>query len=325
MAKWLKKVYTWLNPSPERRQAYREGLRKLYLVLNKYSGGALGVLRHCLTNFSIARAPEASAALSYYAIFSIFPILLVIVTVASFFVEQEVVRFQLLDIITQVMPISTVTVNEYIDAVLQARGAVTLFALLSLLWSASNVFDRTILNINRAFPQGQRPGFFQSRAMALAMLLALFVLFVLSLGIDALIEVVPALDFKIMGTPLTQTTLWGWLAILLPLLMKFLLFLGVYTWVPRSVHLHPRARVVGSLVAAVLWDLVTYLLTWSIASGFTDYKLVYGSLGSIIALLFWLYLSAYILFFGAHLVNAINYQIREKAEAKLKRSEEAPA
>ena len=61
-----------------------------------------------------------------------------------------------------------------------------------------------------------------------------------------------------------------------------------------------------------LWELSSRLLGWAISSGFTNYEIIYGSLASIIALMFWLYLSGYILFFGAHLVHAIDTYLKRK-------------
>jgi membrane protein len=62
----------------------------------------------------------------------------------------------------------------------------------------------------------------------------------------------------------------------------------------------------GALVAAVAWELVTDAFTWVLSSGLIHYELVYGSLGAIIALLFWIYLISWILLYGAYLTAAID-------------------
>lgn len=298
-----------------------EELRGNYLRLNDRTGGTLGVVRHALTNLSRNRGAEASASLAYYALFSIFPILLVIVSAGSVFLEQELVKAKLLEAVMSFLPISAPTVNDHIDAVLKARGAVTTFAVVSLVWSGSNVFEKIVININRAFQRGKNPGFIQNRVMALVMILALVALFILSLAINTLIGLLPALQkAQAAGSSLLHSPALTWLSWLLPLLIKFLLFLGLYTWIPRHTSTFVKARIIGALAAALLWELVTRVLTWAVGSGLTNYQLVYGSLGSIIALLFWLYWTGFILFFGAHLTNAVDFhmnsQLAVKPEAK---------
>lgn len=291
-------------------------IRKVYLKINDLSGGGLGVLRHAFTNLTRSRGAEASASLAYYALFSIFPVLLVVVSAGSVFLEQELVKAKLLEAIMSFMPISALTVNDHINAVLKVRGAVTTFALLSLVWSGSNVFEKIVININRAFLSGKYPGFFQSRVMALVMILVLVALFILSLAVNTLIGLLPVLQqAQTAGNTLLSTPAFTWVSWLLPLLLKFLLFYALYTWLPRHITTLRRARVIGALVAAVLWELVTRLLTWAVGSGLANYQLVYGSLGSIIALLFWLYWTGYILFFGAHLASAIDYYVQARDEA----------
>lgn len=304
---WWQNLYAKTKPSDEQKAKYHKRAQRLYLSVNRSTGGLLGVVRHAVNNFTIARGAEASAGLGYYAMFSIFPILLVIVTIASFFLEQDVVKATLLEAVTSFIPVSAATINQLFNDVLAARGAATLLALVSLVWSASNVFDKVIINVNRAFPQERKPGFLQTRVMAIAMILLLFLLFVLSLFVNTLFSLIPWLDLSIGGKPLTETPAWGWIAWALPLVIKFLLFWGVYTWLPRYVSVKPQARIIGAVVAAVFWELATRSLTWALGSGFANYTLVYGSLGSIMALMFWIYLTSFILFFGAHLVNAINY------------------
>ncbi len=302
------KIETW----SDRRGEVKGRVRRFYLNLNDRMGGALGIIRHTLNNFNLMRGPEACASLAYYGLFSIFPLLLAVVSIGSMFLEGELVKAEMLEIITQWIPISADAVNTQITTVLNMRGPVTIVAVISLLWSGSNVFEKIIVNVNRAFPNGNRPGFFKSRGMALLIILVMILLFSASQVVGAVVEIFPAAENAIFGRLITSTKVWAYLVELVPLVLKFLLFLAVYSWIPQSTSIFIKARLIGSVVSAVLWELSSRLLGWAISSGFTNYEIIYGSLASIIALMFWLYLSGYILFFGAHLVYAIDTHLRRK-------------
>lgn len=304
----------------ERRGEVQDRLRYFYLKLNKRLGGSLGVLRHAFNNFNLVHAAEASASLAYYGLFSIFPLLLAVVSIGSIFLEGDLVKVELLEIITQWIPVSADAVNSQVTTVLNLRGPVTVVAIISLLWSGSNVFEKVIVNVNRAFPQGSRPGFFKSRGMALLIIVVMILLFGTSLLISTVVEIFPAAENALFGKLISSARAWIEVLQIAPLVLKFSLFLAVYSWIPQSASILFKARLIGALVTAVLWELSSRLLGWAISSGFTNYEIIYGSLASIMALMFWLYLSSYILFFGAHLVHAIDthikrYMIGERKEA----------
>ena len=294
----------------ERRGEVQDRLRYFYLKLNKRLGGSLGVLRHAFNNFNLVHAAEASASLAYYGLFSIFPLLLAVVSIGSIFLEGELVKVELLEIITQWIPVSADAVNSQVTTVLNLRGPVTVVAIISLLWSGSNVFEKVIVNVNRAFPQGSRPGFFKSRGMALLIIVVMILLFGTSLLISTVVEIFPAAENALFGKLISSARAWVEVLQIAPLLLKFFLFLAVYSWIPQSASILFKARLIGALVTAVLWELSSRLLGWAISSGFTNYEIIYGSLASIMALMFWLYLSSYILFFGAHLVHAVDTHIK---------------
>jgi len=294
----------------ERRGEVQDRLRYFYLKLNKRLGGSLGVLRHAFNNFNLVHAAEASASLAYYGLFSIFPLLLAVVSIGSIFLEGDLVKVELLEIITQWIPVSADAVNSQVTTVLNLRGPVTVVAIISLLWSGSNVFEKVIVNVNRAFPQGSRPGFFKSRGMALLIIVVMILLFGTSLLISTVVEIFPAAENALFGKLISSARAWIEVLQIAPLVLKFFLFLAVYSWIPQSASILFKARLIGALVTAVLWELSSRLLGWAISSGFTNYEIIYGSLASIMALMFWLYLSSYILFFGAHLVHAVDTHIK---------------
>jgi membrane protein len=62
----------------------------------------------------------------------------------------------------------------------------------------------------------------------------------------------------------------------------------------------------AALVVAVAWELAANAFAWYVGSGLARYRVVYGSLGTVVALLFWIYLSAWIIIFGAHLSAAVS-------------------
>ncbi len=304
------KVKAW----SERRGEVQDRLRAFYYSLNRLLGGALGIIRHAFNNFNLMRGAEASASLAYYGLFSIFPLTVAVVSIGSMFLERELVKQQLLEAITGILPISAETVNTQISSVLDLRGPVTIVAIISLLWSGSNVFDKLIVNINRAFPRGHRPGFLKSRGMALLIIIIMILLFVASMILSTVVEIFPAAEYAVFGELIAKTKAWVDVLQIAPVVLKFLLFLAVYSWIPQSAHIRFKARLISAFTTAALWELSSRLLGWAISSGFTNYEIVYGSLASIMALLFWLYLSGYILFFGAHLTHAIDTHYSKKQE-----------
>ena len=97
----------------------------------------------------------------------------------------------------------------------------------------------------------------------------------------------------------------------------FTSLLVLYWWLPRT-KVRWREAVWGALVGSIGISIVTAGFTWFLGSGLSNYNLVYGSPGAIVALLFWIYLLSLIIFAGAHLSAAIAYVRRDlgKVEAE---------
>lgn len=293
-------------------QASRK-IKAVYRQVDSFTGGMLEILRQTFQRFGETRGSEAAASLAYYAFFSIFPMLLVFIAIGSFFVDQEVVQAQLLKLLQGILPGVKEVIIANIDRVLELRGAVTFFALVTLTWTATSVFNILAKNVNRAFPKADIPNFLKGRLMGLLMILALGLLIILSFFASTLSGLIPVINIPLDGRALHETFFWNVGAFLVPVGINMLMFWAMYQWVP-TVSVNRKASLIGGLLAGVLWELLNNVFTWYLSSGFSLYRLVYGSLGTIVALLFWIYLTATITLIGAHLTASIQKSINDKTD-----------
>jgi membrane protein len=294
-------------------QKLKQSLNSFYQKADDFTGGVLEIFRIAIQRFGKERGPEAAAALAYYAFFSIFPMLLAVIAVGSYFMDRAVVQTQLLNLLQDVIPGAESVVIANIERVMQLRGAVTIFALVTLIWSATGVFNILVRNINRAFPRATVPDFIKGRLMGFFMVLAIIVLSLLAFAVNTGAGLIPAISIPFDGKALHETLLWQIGSFLVPIGINMLTFWAIYFWVP-SVPVGKKASLISALVAGVAWELANNAFTWYINSGLSQYQLVYGSLGTVVALLFWIYLTATIALLGAHLTASIQNSHRKWAD-----------
>ncbi len=291
----------------------KDTLKSTYHQADKYSGGVLGIIRNTVQKFTQERGAEAAASLAYYIFFSLFPMVLVIIVVGSFFVDRDVVQTNLLNMLQGVLPGVKEIVIENINQVLQLRGSVTFLALISLTWSATMAFNIIAKNINRAFPKAAVPNFLKGRLMGLFMILGLVILMLLSFAASTVSGLIPVINIPFNDKALHETFFWQIGSFMVPILINFLMFWALYQWVPQ-VSVDKRAAIIGGAIAGVAWELLNNVFTWYLSSGLSRYRLVYGSVGTIVALLFWIYVTATILLMGAHLTASIHNAFQQKQE-----------
>lgn len=290
----------------------QEKLENLYQRANKLSGGTLEIIRITVVRFGEERGSETAASLGYYAFFSIFPMLLAIIVIGSLFLDINVVEAQLLSVLEGTLPGVETLVIENINHVLELRGTVTFVALISLVWSATSVFNILAININRAFPRAEQLDFVGGRLRALMIFLGLGFLLVLSLAASALVGLIPTIELPVDGILLHETIFWRIGALALPILLNWLMFWALYQWVP-TVSVNRLASSIASLIAGVAWLLLNHGFTWFLSSSLNQYQLIYGSLGTVVALLFWVYLTGMIVLIGAHLTASIHRARRQRS------------
>jgi membrane protein len=285
--------------------------KDIYQRMNKLSGGVLGIIRLAVERFTKERGSEAAASLAYYAFFSIFPMLLVFIVIGSYFVDRSVVQQNLLNMLQGIIPGAEEVVIGNIDRVLELRGAVTFIALISLVWSATSVFDILARNINRAFPRAGAMDFLKGRLVGFLMFLGLGLLMLLSFVSSTVIGVIPSINIPLNGKALHETFLWQVFSLLAPVLLNMLLFWAMYHFVPAT-NISSKVSLIGGLITGFAWQVLNKAFAWYLSSGLSKYRLIYGSLGTVVALLFWIYLTATILLLGAHLTASIQQHIDDK-------------
>lgn len=237
-----------------------------------------------------------AAGIAYYAFFSIFPLLLGLIAILGIVLEPAEVQGRLLEMVLQAFPASAGLVAQNIEGVVASRGALGLLSVLGLLWSSMLVFAAIRRSLNRAWDLERQRSFLKQKLLELGMVGAV--------GLLLLVWLAATAYFRFTGQflptelrLLESSPVWKAAMSLMPAVFSF----GVFTLIYRFV---PNTRITwgdvwpGALLAAALFEAGKNLFAWYLAS-FANYSLVYGSLGAIIAFLFWAYLSALILLLGA--------------------------
>ncbi len=283
-------------------------LKEWYRNFNQLSGKRLDILKNALGTFAETRASQSAASLAYYAFFSLFPLLLVIIAGGSYFLNSQQVYQDVIQLVQRAIPVSTRVISENLFEVLDERETVGILSLLTLLWSASGVFTNLAYSINLAWPGASRRNFFKKRLVGLAMIAGVSGLMVLSLALNWVINMVPILKLAIVSFP--DLSLWSFFSSLGSWLVIFLLFLVLYRWVPTA-EVNWNATLWGALIASIAWKIAGAGFSWYLKSGAVRYQSVYGSLGAIVALLFLIFIGSLITLFGAHLSAAMDRWIKE--------------
>jgi YihY family inner membrane protein len=282
-----------------------EKIEAVYTKANRWSGERLDIFKHTFESFTKVRGAQAAASMAYYAFFSLFPLLLVFVSIGGFFLESEQVYQQTLILVEEAIPVSQSLIEENLQRLLNARGAVGLIGLVGLIWSASGVFSGLAYNINLAWMEAQERSFLQKRFVALAMMGVLTVLLIATLILEAAVEILSRLKIPLLGNiSIYTSSLWGLLSNLVPWFFILVLYLALYRWVPNR-KVSWISALWGAIFSATAWEIVTSVFVWYLDSGLGRYEVIYGSLGAVAALMVLIYIISLITLFGAHLSAAI--------------------
>jgi membrane protein len=263
-------------------------------------------LKRTLTEFQEDNLTDWAAALTYYGLLSLFPALIAMFSLIGIFGDPKTTTDTLTEIITELGPASAAeTFEGPIDSIVNNQGAAGfafVFGLAAALWSASGyvgAFTRAS-NIIYETPEG-RP-FWKLRPLQIGVTLALIVMMaLLAVGLVLTGPVVEAIAGPV-GLSGTAVDVWNvakW-----PVMAAiFVLMVDLLYYASPNVKLRGFRWVTpGAILALVVWAIASALFALYVAN-FGSYDKTYGTLGGLVVLLLWFWITNLAILFG-HQMNA---------------------
>ena len=259
------------------------------------------VLRHTFHQFHENDLFTPAAAMSYFGLLTLFPALLVMLVIGNRFAAGS----EALTRIVEIYPGSREFLRATIKSLKDVGWGGLVSAAVVTLWAGSWVFAVIERALNRIW--GTRPRtFLHGRSLTLGMIGAVGVLLIISVfltsilvGLQELIDQVPLRVVRRSAwMAFVGNAFWQTLFAIAGALVTIALFAVVYRFVPNG-RVTLRDTLPSAIIAGLLWETGKYLFASSLQ--YFHYDEIYGSVGAVVAVLTWSYMSSLILMFGAQL------------------------
>src|SRR5688572_17658795 len=270
--------------------------------------------KHLWTKVNTDDVVNRAAILSFYFLLALFPLLLFLTALLGYFVEAGTeLRANLLTYLGGIVPVSASDlINTTVDEISQNSSGVKLwFGLLTSLWFASSGMGAIIEGLNVAYDVKETRAWWRRTLLAIALTIALTVLIITALALMFYGSRIAEGIANRYGFGGAFTSLWTVLRWLFVLVFVFLAFQLIYYFAPDLHEQQLRWLTPGAAVGVILWLLVSFLFG-SYLNFYNTYSVVYGSLGAVIILLLWFYLTGVTILIGGE-VNSIIEQAATRA------------
>jgi YihY family inner membrane protein len=262
------------------------------------------VLRDSLVNFFRENSLTISASIAYYSLLALFPLLLLLLGVSGMFIRRFELSGRLALVLEHYLPVKADFIMRELVGISQAYGRVSILSFLLLLWASSGVFLPLERALNRAWGVEQRRSWWRRRLLALEMagifgFLALLSTFLVGtrrythawLSTWVASSVLPFVEFFYRGVFVAAT--FG---------ITLCMFLVIFERLPNR-PMSFRQAFPGALLTALFWEAARGLFMRLLP--FFNYRQVYGSIGVVVALMTWVYISSAVMLFGAQVSRSL--------------------
>lgn len=245
-----------------------------------------------------------AAQLSYFFLLSLFPFLIFLLTLIGFLpISAE----QVLDLIRDYAPGNTMKlIEENIYSLMNQRSGSLLSAgIIGTLWAASHGINALMKVFNRAYETDENRSFILSRFIAIVLTVSMLLVTIIVLLLPVFGRVIGEFVFSFFGLSETFLQIWNALRWISSFLIMVVVLAILYKLSPdRPIPLQHAFP--GAVFATVCWQLVSLAFSFYVEN-FGNFTAVYGSLGGVIVLMIWFYLSAMIIVIGGE-INAILFK-----------------
>ncbi len=243
--------------------------------------------------------PTRASVIAYATLFSLFPLLLLLLTVVGYLIADPYTKARLVLDVASVFPGAGPLIQDTVDSVVKQHDSTTIFATLALFWAASGAFNAMNRNVNAIWRVPKERSFIKSSLLALFMVIVVAVVFLMSLGFSTLVQLITPPTTDGLLAQLTMPVL----EIVMPAVITIVLFTLIYRFIPNLTVAWSFA-VPGGITAGLLFEIGKQLFAFYLTS-FARFDAVYGSIGAVIALLTWAYYSSNILLFGCEVSHTV--------------------
>jgi membrane protein len=296
-------------------------------------GSWTDTLKRTVKEFKDDKLQHWAAALTYYAVLSIFPALLVMVSLVGLVANPESVTRVLTDTVSQLGPsTASSTFQGPIESITSNRGAagvVFIVGILAALWSASGYVSAFSDACNSIYEVEEGRPFWKLKPLQLAVTLVLILLSaVVALALALSGPIVSALGSS-LGIGETALTAWRFAKWPAMIVLVLLIFGTLYYTAPNARVSGVRWVTAGALLALVAWIAASVVFALYVAN-FSSYDKTYGTLGGVVVFLIWLWVTNMAILLGAEF-NAETERAKqlhtnvEDAERALQLPEREPA
>jgi membrane protein len=280
------------------------------------AGGPLvtisAAVRTAAVQFYADGCPTLAAAISFYALLSLIPVLFLVIAVAGYVIGSSQDTYQaVMQWVREFIPHLSDDFTRNLEWVVQNRGRLSWLGLGCLTIAASLVFQATEFALDRVFVVDRRRGFWHSRFLSLCIVVGMGVVMLFSFYVGVLIHALRAdPNLAPLGHDLLMPLARGlgvqYLTSVALVVGAFTLSLRVFPHAPVSW----REALTGGCIGAALWEVGRRIFLWYLAN-LAQFYVVYGSLGALVAVMVWIYMSATIFLFAAEIV--VGLQRAERA------------
>ena len=257
------------------------------------------------------------AQATFFLLFSLFPFLIFLIALITY---MPMVNLQdSIQALAALMPANAYLIlRDMVNQTIANRSVTLLsFGMLSALWSSASGVTTLIQGINRAYDQEETRRSWKITAVSLYFTLELAIAIIFSLVLIVFGKVLGTQLFHFLGFSDASLQVWNYVGYIIALITTILVFISLYYNTPNR-RSKFREVVPGAVVASLGWVIVSIAFSYYI-DNFGNYSKVYGSLGGIIALLMWLYVSSIIILMGAEINASLMFSKMGLEKLKFKR------
>ncbi|HXI75446.1 MAG TPA: YihY/virulence factor BrkB family protein [Pyrinomonadaceae bacterium] len=269
------------------------------------------MISHAVHQFHENDLFTSAAAMSYFGLMTLFPALLLLLALSN----RITAGSQMIQHIVDIYPGSSKFLHETIKSLANVSTGVMITCGVIVLWAGSWVFAVVERALNRVWGTTHRT-FLHGRMLTLAMIGGVGLLLIASvLGTSVLVylqEIAGRMSprqlehYRLLAS--VGSLFWQIVFALVSLLVTFTMFLIVYRFMPNA-YVTLGSCVPGALIGSLLWEAAKYVFAWAL--NYFNYEQIYGSVGAVVAVLTWGYVSSLVLLFGAQLTGVFHREHME--------------